>query len=88
MPQSGTTGFMASNVTNLDGKVNYAALMSWKRGTMGSYLRTNNFQYIADLGDRTNPEDDISALLLVAEKAGLHYRAVEKVEDITIYKQE
>jgi hypothetical protein len=48
MLQSGIASFIAPNVINLDGKVNFEALRSHQQGRLAEYLRTGQFTYIAD----------------------------------------
>ncbi len=48
MFQSGTTGFLFSNVRNLDGKVNAHALHALQTGTMPQYVDSVAFDYIID----------------------------------------
>ena len=47
MLQSGIAGFIAPNVTNLDGKVNAAALRAHQEARLGEYLREERFTYLA-----------------------------------------
>jgi hypothetical protein len=48
MEQSGTAGFIAPNVINLDGKVNYAALLAKQKGDIGEYVEREKLDYIID----------------------------------------
>ena len=48
MEQSGTAGFVAPNVVNLDGKVNFEALKAQQKGDIGNYIAKEAFDYIAD----------------------------------------
>lgn len=48
MQQSGTAGFVADNIVNLDGKVNAEVLDSMKQGKRGAYISNSNITHIAD----------------------------------------
>jgi hypothetical protein len=48
MQQSGTAGFVADNIVNLDGKVNAEVLESMKQGKRGEYIANSNITHIAD----------------------------------------
>jgi hypothetical protein len=48
MEQSGIAGFMAPNITNLDGKVNSEALVAKRAGQIGRYVVKEQFDYIID----------------------------------------
>jgi uncharacterized membrane protein YhaH (DUF805 family) len=46
--QSGVIGYFNSNVINLDGKVNYSALMAIKHGTMEQYIDDAQISVVVD----------------------------------------
>lgn len=48
MQQSGTAGFVADNIVNLDGKVNAEVLDSMKQGKRGAYITKSTITHIAD----------------------------------------
>lgn len=78
MDQSGTAGFVADNVVNLDGKVNAEALQALHHHTMGEYLKQSNITYLADW-----PEF-VAQLSSEAEKAGVHYAPVDSIYGSTL----
>jgi len=84
MNQSGTSGFVADNVINLDGKVNADALHALKNNTMGAYLKNANIAYIADW-----PEFSIR-LAKEAQKEGVTFVLSDSLKNgkILIYKRE
>ena len=81
MDQSGTTGFMSPNVTNLDGKVNFEALKAKLDGDIGAYVAQENFDYIADW------KAFVDVITTSAQKYGLRYEPVDSVGMIHIYKR-
>jgi hypothetical protein len=48
MLQSGLTGFIAPNVVNLDGKVNFGALAALRKRDLGAYIESEKLDYLAD----------------------------------------
>ena len=48
MGQSGTAGFFNSNVTNLDGKVNYEVLNALRTNAFCPYVRSKQFEFLID----------------------------------------
>jgi hypothetical protein len=48
MSQSGVASYIAPNVINLDGKVNFDALQAHKHGGIGSYIEAKKLVYLAD----------------------------------------
>jgi hypothetical protein len=81
MEQSGTSGFVADNVVNLDGKVNADALRSRQRGEMGQYIRAMDFHYLMDWPDLLAPT------LESARAAGLQFDPIDSIGRVTIYER-
>ena len=48
MVSSGTAGYFANNIVNLDGKVNVRSLQALQRGNLGEYIASSELEYIAD----------------------------------------
>ncbi|MBS1904077.1 MAG: hypothetical protein JSS75_10255 [Bacteroidetes bacterium] len=55
MEQSGTAGFIAPNVVNLDGKVDFGALKAKMRGDIGSYVIERKLEYVGDWREIIDP---------------------------------
>jgi hypothetical protein len=81
MDQSGTAGFIAPNVINLDGKVNYEALMANKVDDIGSYVLKEKIDYIADW----KPFSE--AIVASASRYGAKFEAVDSIGLVIIYKR-
>ncbi len=82
MDQSGTAGFVASNVVNLDGKVNISALRARQKDDIGAYVAQEQFEYIADWQEKI---DDISNS---AKRHGVTYVLHDSIGRVKIYKKE
>jgi hypothetical protein len=82
MQQSGTAGFMAANVINLDGKVNFAALQAQRETDVGVYIEAEHIEYLIDLPDFVKP------LVFYAGKHGGKFRKVDSIEGMSIFKKE
>ena len=81
MYQTGATGFIAPNVVNLDGKVNYEALLARQNGGIGKYIAIANLDYIADQPLLA------SEIVQSAEKYGMHYVLSDSIKEVMIYKR-
>lgn len=81
MDQSGTAGFVASNVVNLDGKVNIGALRARQKGDIGAYVAQEQFEYIADWQEKV---DEITAS---AKRHGFAYVLHDSIGRVKIYKR-
>lgn len=81
MDQSGTAGFVASNVVNLDGKVNIGALRARQNGDIGAYVAQEQFEYIADWHEKV---DEITTS---AKRHGLAYVLHDSIGRVKIYKR-
>lgn len=81
MYQSGTAGFIASNVVNLDGKVNYAALAARKNGDIGQYVIDEHIEYIADW--KPLAEEIVHS----TEKHGAVFQLMDSIKGTFIYKR-
>ena len=81
MYQSGTATYFAPNVTNLDGKVNPDAMHAIKTTGIGTYIKAQNFDYLADVRNLVN--------ILVADAArhGMRYTLVDSVSKVHIYQR-
>lgn len=80
MDQSGTAGFIAANVTNLDGKVNYEALQARLQGDIGAYVARQRFDYIADW------EAFVRNITFSSATHGALYKPFDTIGRIHIYK--
>jgi len=81
MLQSGIASFIAPNVINLDGKVNFAALKAHQQGRLAEYLRYENFTYIADL------KPFIEDLAAIAQEDELYFDSVGMIGKIQLMKR-
>ena len=81
MGQSGTAGFIASNIVNLDGKVNPDALRARKAGRIGEYIANEHIEYLADWLLVVDP------LVRAAHNAGAEYQRVDSVGYLLIYRR-
>ena len=81
MDQSGTAGFVATNVVNLDGKVNISALRARQKEDIGAYVAKEQFEYIADWQEKI---DEITGS---AKRHGATYILHDSVGRVKIYKR-
>jgi hypothetical protein len=81
MDQSGTAGFIASNVVNLDGKVNMTALRAREKEDIGAYVAQEQFEYIADWQEKT---EEITAS---AKRHDITYVLHDSIGRVKIYKK-
>ncbi len=81
MPQSGMTGFIAPNVVNLDGKVNFAALKAQSQTDIGTYIESEHLDYLADLPELVNP------LILLDAKHGGKFQEIDSIGRVIIFKR-
>lgn len=81
MYQSGTANFVSPNVINLDGKVNPDALRARAAGSIGSYIKEQNLDYLADW-----PEY-VGELAVHAERYGMKYKPYDSVLPMIIYER-
>ena len=81
MEQTGTAGFISPNVVNLDGKVNYDALMAKKRGDIGAYVVSENFDYIADWREFSGQ------ITTSAARHGMKFQEVDSIGKVIIFKR-
>lgn len=82
MMQSGTAGFVADNVINLDGKVNAEALRARKAGadSLGHYVETR-FDYLLDWPELIQP------VIAAARRDGYTYLAVDSLGRVVVYRR-
>jgi hypothetical protein len=78
MTSSGTAGFIAPNVINLDGKVNPLALSARKNDTLAAYLAHDSIEYVVD--------DDAMTHRLVAGHDS-SYQLIGIVTGVPIYRR-
>lgn len=81
MGQSGLAGFVAPNVTNLDGKVNFDALQALKRHDIGGYIIRQNFDFIADW-----PEFSLE-YVQAARLQGVDFQPFDSIGNVVIFKR-
>jgi hypothetical protein len=79
--QSGQAEFVAANVVNLDGKVNYEALKARKRGSIGEYIAREHIEYLADWDPLVND------LVHEAAKYGAQYQLYDSIRYVRIYRR-
>lgn len=82
MTSSGTANFVSSNIVNLDGKVNYQALLARHTNKLAEYIVDNQIDYVADW--RPTAE----SLAKDAGKRGVVYQEVDSVGPIIIFKRQ
>ena len=81
MWQSGTAGFIARNVFNLDGKVNFAALKANMQGDIGAYVESEHLDYIADWREFS------PWIVALAEKHGGKFQKVDSIGRVIIFER-
>jgi hypothetical protein len=81
MHQSGITGFIAPNIVNLDGKVNFNALKAKLDNKLGKYIVDENITYLADWDTLIIP------IIRDVNKYGVEFEFVDSVDDVKIYKR-
>ena len=79
--QSGAAGFLADNVTNLDGKVNLNALRARQHDSLGAYICSMRFDYLVDqIGT-------IDLALQDTARFGYHYQLDDSVRHDRIFRR-
>ncbi len=81
MEQSGTAGFIAANVINLDGKVNIEALRARQKNDIGAYIESQKLDYIADWREFSEP------MVASAAKHGGKFQEVDSIGRVIIFKR-
>lgn len=81
MYQSGTSGFIAPNVVNLDGKVNYEALKARQEAEIGKFVVEQNLDYVAD------HRIWVEQIVRSAKKYGGNYTLVDSIQSVFVYKR-
>lgn len=81
MTSSGTASFVSDNVVNLDGKVNYQALVARKRDGLAKYIIDNNITYVADW------REGVEKVAQDAATLGVTYSKVDSIGPILIYRR-
>lgn len=81
MQQSGTTGFVADNIVNLDGKVNAEVLGYMKKGQRGAYIANSTITHIADWHEFAD------VLMSESEQYGDKYTLVDSFNLLRIYER-
>jgi hypothetical protein len=82
MQQSGTAGFVASNVVNLDGKVNNAALQAQLQGDIGAYIESEKLDYLADWPEFTD------SLLSSSARHGGRFHELDSIGRVKVFRRE
>lgn len=77
--QSGTAGYLADNITNLDGKVNPSALSARKSDSLGAYIQQMKFDVLAD------EEQFIGVVLQDSARFKFHYHLIGRIRDAVFY---
>jgi hypothetical protein len=81
MQQSGTAGFVADNIINLDGKVNAEVLSYMKKGQRGAYIAHSTITHIADWHEFAD------VLMSESEQYGDKYTLVDSFNLLRIYQR-
>ena len=81
MQQTGISGYFASNVVNLDGKVNFEALQARQHNDIGSYIIKRDLDYIVDWSDFAIP------MVLSAESHGAKFVRIDSLGRVIIFKR-
>lgn len=81
MQQSGTAGFVADNIVNLDGKVNAEVLGYMKKGQRGAYIANSNITHIADWHEFAD------VLMSESEQYGVKYTLVDSFNLLRFYQR-
>jgi hypothetical protein len=81
MLQSGTTGFIAPNVVNLDGKVNAAALTARREHRLAAYVAESRFHYLVDW------QPQISKIVDGCKPYGVRYDSIGSIYHMVIYER-
>lgn len=81
MEQTGTSGYFASNIVNLDGKVNFEALQARQRNDIGGYIVKRDLDYVADWSEIVMP------MIKSAESHGAKFALVDSIGRVIIFKR-
>ncbi len=81
MEQTGTSGYFASNIVNLDGKVNFEALQARQRHDIGAYIIKRDLDYVADWPEIALP------MIKSAEDHGAKFTLVDSIDRVMIFKR-
>jgi hypothetical protein len=73
MTSSGVAGFISNNVVNLDGKVNYDALLARHHDSLGYYVVNSGIDVLADWEGNARP------IITQAERLGVTYKVVDSL---------
>jgi len=88
MISSGTAGYFAPNIVNLDGKVSLLSLRAVQSGRLGEYIRDAKLKYIAD-ARTVNPRGKavnvgfplcLDSVLFDARQAGVDYELYDSLK--------
>ncbi len=82
MTSSGIAEFIAGNVINLDGKVNYEALKARQSDSLGVYVVRNNISVLIDWPQNAEP------IISQASKLGVTFKKVDSIEAAYIYQRD
>jgi hypothetical protein len=82
MGQSGTAGFLAPNVVNLDGKVNFAALQSLKKHDIGSYIESEHLNYLMDWRGMC------LSMIKSSQKHGGNFQEIDSIGFVVIFERD
>lgn len=81
MTSSGTAGFFADNVVNLDGKVNFEALKARRNNELGKYCIQDNINLIADW------KENAQLIIKQAEQTGAQFEQIGSIGPIELHKR-
>ncbi|HEY3874002.1 MAG TPA: hypothetical protein VGM92_00865 [Candidatus Kapabacteria bacterium] len=78
--QSGEAGFISDRILNLDGKVNADALHARQKDSLGAYIRSERFDYLAD--------EAITIDMVLRDSARFGYRCMlqDSIRSVRIYR--
>jgi 4-amino-4-deoxy-L-arabinose transferase-like glycosyltransferase len=81
MTSSGTAGFFADNIVNLDGKVNADALKARKQQQLGEYCLENNINLIADT------KENAEMIIEQAARKGAQFKLIHSIADMQLHER-
>jgi hypothetical protein len=81
MAQSGLAGYIAPNVVNLDGKVNFEALKANQHHAIGSYIESKKLDYLADW------REIVGHLVFEAANYGGRFEKFDSIGRVIIFKR-
>ena len=81
MSQSGVANYVAPNVINLDGKVNFEALLAKQHDRLGGYIEAKKIDYLADWRGLAEP------LAAASAEYGGRFERFDSIGRVIIFKR-